>query len=464
MRQECLGKNIRTHFIDLMRLGAFFSLFFAFGAAVAWGRSGAMCLPPIEINKTVICFAGHEWVVTGYDDRGVYPRADSLTLLLKNDDAGGGFGNVENRNAKGEYVDGNLWAAMDALADGFNADERALVNVRELTGERDSIAGSKHQLLWPLSLEEWGTIDDTSVRAYGEYWQLRSKFDSPFAGDKSGSNGGSLVGIPSSCAIRPALSLSLSSVVFAPYARGAALKLTVVDNDNLSLSVKDCSERILRSGAGTLSIPYSGAKTGANKAVTAVIADARSGAQMLYRRADCAEGGKADGTFSLAAPDSTVLPGGRYRLFIFNEQMNADRVTNTASTPVEIPLTADDGKPPSVVASLPDEIYETTPGLELIFSEMVTAAPGKKITITSVNRYSYVIEGNELSSAIAGRSTAKISFGDFKDPSGEPLPLKVGMKCSVRSEAGAFTDMTGNKTPENMSLAAFVVTEPIIIY
>jgi hypothetical protein len=233
------------------------------------------------------------------------------------------------------------------------------------------------------------------------------------------------------------------------------------NTDNLSLSVKDRSARVMRSGAGALVIPYSGAKTGANKAVTAVIADPRSGAQMLYHRADCE---KADGAFSLAAPDSTVLPGGIYRLFIFNEQMNADRVTNTASVPIEIPLTADDGRPPSVVASAPDEIYETTPGLELIFSEMVTAAPGKKITITSGGEYSYVIKGNELSSVIAGRSAAKISFGDFKDPSGKPLPLKLGMKCSVRSESGAFTDMTGNKTPGNMSMADFVVTEPIIIY
>jgi hypothetical protein len=463
MKRDTFGRFIRT--------AAFFvsAAFCASAAPVPSAEAALGCLPPVVINKTVIGFAGHEWVVIGYDGEGVFPRADSLTLLLKNNDAGGGFGNAPNKNAEGKYEDGNLWAALDAIARGFDENERALINVRELIAGRDDIIGaeSKRQFLWPLSLEEWGAIGDASVRAFGDYWQLRSLFDSPFASDKSGSNGGSIVDIPSICAIRPALSLNLSSVVFAPYASGAVLKFAVLDKNvnNLNLSVKDRSGLLMRSGGGTVSLSYSGAKTGGDKAVTAVIADARNDEQMIFRRSNRAGGGKTGGVFSLAAPDSSVLPGGSYKLFIFNERMNADYVTNSASDPIEIPLTVDDGKPPSVVSRAPDEIFETTPALELVFSEMVAAAPGKKITITEGGaEYYYALTGDEPSRAAAGRSAAKIVFSDFKGSSGEPLSLKLGMECSVTAESGAFTDMTGGKTPENMGLASFSVTEPVIIY
>jgi hypothetical protein len=466
----------------------FFMALFWVSTQFALRAEGALpvCMSPVSVNRTIIGFVGHEWIVIGDRNGGVYPASNNLTLLLKNDDAGGGFGSIEFENAKGLRENNSLRLAMKAIVNQFSNEERVLIDTRNLLAGRDDVTGadSGYYSMWPLSLQEWGTIDDKAVRAFNDYWRLRSQYDVSFAGDSSGLSGGSLVGIPASCTIRPAFSLNLSTVIFTPSAhdvfpdnvnstvtaeRPAAnmLKLTVLEDvpDKLDLLVNDRSGRVARSGIDDLVIVYAGAKTGSGKTITAVIADGRNSVQMLYSRADCVSDEKAKGVFRLATPDSSVLPGGSYKLFILNEQLNGDNVTNRGSSPIEIPLTIDDGMSPSVTSFTPADVYSTTEWFELTFSEMVRLIEGKAITITADGDvYTYTIKGGELMDVVPGHSTAKISFRNFKNSSNVPLALKLGVHCTVAIESGAFTDMSGNQMDGNVKIAVFEVTEPVIFY
>jgi uncharacterized protein YjdB len=191
------------------------------------------------------------------------------------------------------------------------------------------------------------------------YWWLRSPgIGGKYAAFVSSSGhvdatGDSYAMTDSWFSIRPALNLDLSSVVFASAASGANTKsaaavdgglieagapganlkftIPITDTSFLNLSVADRSTRTVAPG-DTIDVVYSGAITGVDKYVSAVIANS-SGDVLYYGKLSSDEAGTA----GIVVP-AGITPG-NYTIRMFNEQANGDRHTDFASTPVDIPLT-----------------------------------------------------------------------------------------------------------------------------
>jgi len=98
-------------------------------------------LPSINVNTasaTVIGFAGHEWVVIGDENDGVKTgESDSVTLLLKNSDAGGGYGAAyfkQDPPRSNEYSGSDLKVEMESKVPLSSSKEYSLINPRDLGG------------------------------------------------------------------------------------------------------------------------------------------------------------------------------------------------------------------------------------------------------------------------------------------------------------------------------------------
>ena len=156
-------------------------------------------------------------------------------------------------------------------------------------------------------------------------------------------------------AARPAFNLDLNSVLFTSAAAGGkssgaagadALtsvsdytgnewKLTLLDNSRSSFTV-DASEAETSAEVGysgwSIPIAYSGAQTGANEYVSALLCD--SSGNVLYY-GNIAQN-SASGTASINIPAG--LAAGSYSLKVFSEQYNGDYMTDYASALQEISL------------------------------------------------------------------------------------------------------------------------------
>lgn len=181
------------------------------------------------------------------------------------------------------------------------------------------------------------------------WWWLRSPGSNNTMAASIDEGGGELYeGNPvndKSFAVRPAFNLSLSSVLFTSAATadsgksasgtgngltavadysGNDWKLTLLDSDrNFTVSGESWNEN-------TLTFSYSGAQTGTNEYISAVIED--NGVITYYGRilqlSDTTTG--ANGTASLSLPDGVTLSD-TTELYVFNEQYNGDYKTDYAS-------------------------------------------------------------------------------------------------------------------------------------
>ena len=194
-------------------------------------------------------------------------------------------------------------------------------------------------------------------RGFGDLWWLRTPGSTlEFAAyvDPNGfvDDGGDYVYF--ALAVRPAFRLKLSSVLFTSAASGAngknsaavgdglvaatattgPVKLTVIDNTNLSLTCTDTAGRNVEAG-DTVSIAYSGAQAAPDKYVSCLIENG-SGAVLFYGKLSDTASGAADFTVPAA------LPNGNYAVKLFNEECNGDDRTDFASSPISIALTVGD--------------------------------------------------------------------------------------------------------------------------
>lgn len=234
------------------------------------------------------------------------------------------------------------WGESSLTAD----DKMFFLSVRELAdyvGSYNSAPGLKAT-----------TVDGSA----GEWW-LRS----PFALRRysagvvvvDGRVGISRVFSDSNSAVRPAFNLDLNSVLFTSAAvggkfsgavgadaltsvsdyTGSEWKLTLLDSSRSSFTV-DASEAetSVEVGYTSWSIPvdYSGAQTGANEYVSALLCD--SNGNVLYY-GNIAQN-SASGTAALNIPAG--LAAGSYSLKVFSEQCNGDYMTDYASALQEISL------------------------------------------------------------------------------------------------------------------------------
>ena len=266
--------------------------------------------------------------------------------------------------------------AESNVNDAFTADELGVIlstskSDAEFDSEHHTFCASENILsgdrVFFLSAEEaendeYGFTDDAAqVANYGTSaggWWLRSflnEHDLPFAGSIGDRGRVGEEGVINPWAARPAFNLNTSSVLFTSAAAGGKAdtavdenltavgtgtgewKLTLLDNSRKSFTASAGTGTALMQKPGysdwTVSIDYSGAPTGANEYVSAMLAD-ESGTPLYYGRIVSSS---ASGMARVTIPAG--LAPGSYTLKVFSEQYNGDKQTDYASTFENINLT-----------------------------------------------------------------------------------------------------------------------------
>ena len=198
----------------------------------------------------------------------------------------------------------------------------------------------------------------------------------PFMVGEDASLMGDWGGNPS--AVRPAMNLSTAgnNILFVSAAEGGKpagglaeiseytgneWKLTLLDSSRSGFAVTTTDLSAYTRG-GTVKIGYTGAKTGTNEYVSAMILDA-AGNPAYYGRSSAALTDE-NGTAELTIP---ALAEGTYTLKVFNEQYNGDKMTDLASAFADVTLT---------VENKVEEQFTLTPGGRYYFDLSAMNIPG----------------------------------------------------------------------------------------
>lgn len=194
-----------------------------------------------------------------------------------------------------------------------------------------------------------GTYMNGEDESYLDNWWLRSPGrDNQYAAFIEQDGGDVFEGEwvnDKSSAVRPAFNLNLSDVVFTSAATGGKSasgmdsgltavggydgnewKLTLLDSSHNNFAVSDASL-----GGSIISFSYSGAQTGPNEYISAIIEE--NGAITYYGR--ILRSTSASGTANLSLPSGVTLSD-TTELYVFNEQYNGDKLTDYASQPQSI--------------------------------------------------------------------------------------------------------------------------------
>ena len=357
-----------------------FCMMMSFVPITVFAAGGAKSILPgtsaqsiLKIDKSRLSFAGHEWWVIGQKtDKS--NNAPIITLIAVNND----FGDVPFRtgsavpfeNARrysedngyyannpsdmsqwrkpNEYAGSTLQQKMVSLAEAIPEKEQAVIRPKDIT---EGITGQevKAQKLWAFSQEDsiylyrnsckyaakWWTRSSNEVYGYGS-WTIHPDGRS-----------GSALNVDYDAAVRPAMEMDLSSVLFisaaehgkvadlttpiAEYA-GDEWKLTLHDSDRDDFTAKT----VLVNGS-VLEVEYKNAKVGDNEYISAVIKDA-DGSISRYTRVVQLDG-TTNGTRGRATIDLTGIDMTGKTLCVFNEQFNGDHKTDYAGALREVKLT-----------------------------------------------------------------------------------------------------------------------------
>ncbi len=199
-----------------------------------------------------------------------------------------------------------------------------------------------------------GTYMNGEDEGYLDRWWLRSPgFDNTMAANIDEYGGELYEGNPvnnKTAAVRPAFNLNLSDVLFTSAATGgkSASGLTAVQNysgNDWKLTLKDSTRSSFaisnaKWSGNTLTFSYSGAQTGTNEYLSAVILE--NGAITCYGR--ILQSTSASGTAHLSLPSGVALSD-TTTLYVFNEQVNGDKRTDYASALSPIPAPAAEQPP-----------------------------------------------------------------------------------------------------------------------
>ena len=331
------------------------------------------------------------WRVIGYDGSGVTSAQGDITLLAE-----GNMGVIPfvDTILYNEYAPSNLKTAIDALAEKLTTEENAAVKKRTLTsgsynGENtDCVAGGQvdNAVFWPLSTKEaiavnndLRALDPAHPNWVTSSWYLRSPGSKTFyvaivSSDGSVQySGASIRKKNNHRTVRPAFNLNLNSVLFASAAVGGKpdggltpiseysgneWKLTLLDSSRSFAVTEKTADA---DPNDTITLNYSGATTGANEYISAIIAD-NNGAQYYGR---VAQPTAESGTVEIKIP-SDIAPG-NYTLKVFSEQYNGDYKTDYASNFTDIALT---------VEKQVEEQFSLTPGGRYYFDLSAMNIPG----------------------------------------------------------------------------------------
>ena len=201
---------------------------------------------------------------------------------------------------------------------------------------------------------------------------------------------------------------------------GNEWKLTLKDSSRSDFAVTSTAVSAYTKGS-TVSISYTGAKTGANEYISALLVD-DNGNPIYYGRSN-APLTETDGTAQLSVPDG--FAEGSYTLKVFNEQYNGDRKTDYASDFTDISMT---------VEKRVDEQFTLVPGGRYYFDLSAMDIPGTVNSnlpdstlhyvpftyVGTVNAYvlnSNAAGNNTASEAAAGTIDSSAPFGYTSDHS-----------------------------------------------
>ena len=353
----------------------------------------------LKIDKSRLSFAGHEWWVIGQKtDKS--NNAPIITLLAVNND----FGDVPFRTGSAvpfenasrysedngyyannpsdmsqwrkpnEYAGSTLQQKMVSLAEAIPEKEQAVIRPKDIT---EGITGQevKAQKLWAFSQEDSIYLYRNSCKYAAQWWTRSSNEVYGYGSWTIHPDGrsGSALNVDYDAAVRPAMEMDLSSVLFisaaehgkvadlttpiAEYA-GDEWKLTLHDSDRDDFTAKT----VLVNGS-VLEVEYKNAKVGDNEYISAVIKDA-DGSISRYTRVVQLDG-TTNGTRGRAAIDLTGIDMTGKTLCVFNEQFNGDHKTDYAGALREVKLTDEI-----------DEQFSLAPGYTYYFDLSAMGIPG----------------------------------------------------------------------------------------
>ena len=353
----------------------------------------------LKIDQSRLSFAGHEWWVIGQKtDKS--NNAPIITLLAVNNDFGdvpfrtGSDGPFENARRysedngyyannpsdmsqwrkPNEYAGSPLQQKMVSLAEAIPEKEQAVIRPKDIT---EGITGQevKAQKLWAFSQEDSIYLYRNSCKYAAQWWTRSSNEVYGYGSWTIHPDGrsGSALNVDYDAAVRPAMEMDLSSVLFisaaehgkvadlttpiAEYA-GDEWKLTLHDSDRDDFTAKT----VLVNGS-VLEVEYKNAKVGDNEYISAVIKDA-DGSISRYTRVVQLDG-TTNGTRGRAAIDLTGIDMTGKTLCVFNEQFNGDHKTDYAGALREVKLTDEI-----------DEQFTLTPGGRYYFDLSAMNIPG----------------------------------------------------------------------------------------
>ena len=325
------------------------------------------------------------WRVIDYDGNSAAGIAGNMTLLAANNMGLSKFG------ASNAYADSALKEAIDALAAKLTTEENAAVKKRTLESgsydraNTDCVAGSavSNAVFWPLSTAEayavnndLRVVDPEHPGWASSYWWLRSPdedYSTAFVAGRGEVRYYGGYSTSKEFGVRPAFNLNLNSVLFASAAvggkpEGGLTPISEYGGNEWKLTLLDSSrnfavtEKAVSGAPGdTVTLHYTGATTGINEYISAIIAD-NSGTQYYSR---VAQPTAESGTVEIKIP-SDLAPGD-YTLKVFNEQYNGDYNTDYASNFTDIALT---------VENQPGEQFTLAPGGVYYFDLSGANIPG----------------------------------------------------------------------------------------
>ena len=340
---------------------------------------------------------------TNFDSNGDGTNETGLFLLSEDLLGSGDRGDV--------YFDGtspysNAWQGSDAQAwcntfESSNLDSLELAAILATTKSDDAFTSSTHNVSFAASTNilnsdqvfflsaeeavnsEYGFTDDAArIANYGNSastWWLRSPY-ADFTSSTGLVDGYGRVydgGVGLGWAARPAFNLNLNSVLFTSAAVGGKpdgglttiseysgneWKLTLKDSSRSNFAVTSAAVTAYTNGS-TVEISYTGAKTGANEYISALLVD-DNGNPTYYGRSN-APLTETDGTAQLSVPAG--FAEGNYMLKVFNEQYNDNYKTDYASDFTDISLT---------VKKRVDEQFTLAPGGRYYFDLSAMNIPG----------------------------------------------------------------------------------------
>ena len=337
-------------------------------------------------NAQMVWYAGKTWRVISYGDSGnKYAKQSGVATLFSSGLLASNqqFNPDKTAANANDYKDSLLQTKIDGLfTELFSTAEQKAVVERTLGVEEykssepysNGVSGTATKgYLWPLSTAEAYALPSNAFRSTGStggYWWLRSPGNNDYHVAEVFLDGYVYYdGYDVTCndSVRPAFYLNLKSVLFTSAAASGkssgtiganalaevkSYKISDINADGWKFTLKDdgtitglnghekfkvtTSAVTYDSATKVVTVPYTGATTGTNEYISAIITDSTGKTIKYYGR--IAQPSNADGSVTISTSDKL---GDDDKLFVFNEQKNDNTVTDFASALFEIKIRKD---------------------------------------------------------------------------------------------------------------------------